>query len=243
MPTEEKKLEGLGGWLILVGIGLFVNPIRLWIGMAQIYQGMKSNGSWELIMSGEADRYYPGIKALILGEFTIYALQITFYIVLITLFFMKKRLFPKLFIAVVVLNCLFCFADTIFSSNILPKEMLPATGSSGVIIRYLVYLAIWGDLYADIQAGKGNLYPLSRRKSAFCALGSSTEEKTAKRRHYRVRQVALLPGFVAARFVCCPLSNPSAGYPQNASVFVGRGHGEGAFFVRVSGLEARRQAA
>ncbi|MFC0035549.1 DUF2569 family protein [Cardiobacterium valvarum] len=97
MQTEKKNLEGLGGWLILVGISLFVSPIRLWIEITQIYQEMKSNGSWELIMSGEADMHYPGIKALILGEIAINSVQIIACIVLIILFFYEEKAVPYSF--------------------------------------------------------------------------------------------------------------------------------------------------
>jgi len=144
MQTEKKNLEGLGGWLILVGISLFVSPIRLWIEMTQIYQEMKSNGSWELIMSGEADMHYPGIKALILGEIAINSVQIIACIVLIILFFMKKKLFPMVFIAATAFNVIFLFVDSVVASSIMPDEFFAEEESGKEIARSFMYLAIWG---------------------------------------------------------------------------------------------------
>jgi hypothetical protein len=38
--TEEKNLEGLGGWLILVGLGIVFSPVRIIAMIFPIYEKM-----------------------------------------------------------------------------------------------------------------------------------------------------------------------------------------------------------
>ena len=122
MPTEEKKLEGLGGWLILVGIGLVLAPIVMLTEIVPVYQEMVQDGSWTAIISGEVDNRYPGFKATLLFEAVVNAMLFAAYLVLIALFFMKKRLFPKLYIFTLAVNVLFLIGDNYLWSRILPPE-------------------------------------------------------------------------------------------------------------------------
>ena len=144
MPTEEKKLEGLGGWLIWVGIGLVLTPIVMLTEIVPVYQGMAQDGSWTAIMSGEVDSRYPGFKATLLFEAAANAMLFAAYLVLIALFFMKKRLFPKLYIFTLAVNVLFLIGDNYLWSRILPPELAPDNSDDiKEIAKMMIRACIW----------------------------------------------------------------------------------------------------
>ncbi|WP_428434312.1 DUF2569 family protein, partial [Photobacterium profundum] len=47
--TEKNKYDGLGGWLILVGIGIIISPLRIVTLIFPIYTDIFSNGVWEVL--------------------------------------------------------------------------------------------------------------------------------------------------------------------------------------------------
>ena len=47
--VAEKNLQGLGGWLVLVGIGVVVAPLRLLFMVFPAFIEMFSNGYWDAL--------------------------------------------------------------------------------------------------------------------------------------------------------------------------------------------------
>jgi hypothetical protein len=46
---DNNKYEGLGGWLILVGIGVVISPLRLLAELSKVYLPMFNDGTWEAL--------------------------------------------------------------------------------------------------------------------------------------------------------------------------------------------------
>jgi hypothetical protein len=51
--------SGLGGWLIVVGLGLIVVPIRMLIILAQAFPPIVRDGAWEVLTTPGGERYHP----------------------------------------------------------------------------------------------------------------------------------------------------------------------------------------
>lgn len=69
--AEEKSLEGLGGWLILVAIGMIFGPIRLTFELYSLYQQIFATGTWQELGVEDSISYHPLWQPLIATEMTV----------------------------------------------------------------------------------------------------------------------------------------------------------------------------
>jgi hypothetical protein len=53
--TDNNELKGLGGWLILVGIGVVLAPVRLLITLVKTYKPIFEDGIWEALTTEGAE--------------------------------------------------------------------------------------------------------------------------------------------------------------------------------------------
>jgi len=120
--NEEVK-SGLGGWLILVGIGVVFGPIKL-ANHIKIYFQSFQDGSFDLLTTPGSGYYVPGYKSLFYGEFWINLISLVFGLFLIYLFFSKKALFPKLYIFLAVFSLFFIIVDLYLFHLVFPNEVI-----------------------------------------------------------------------------------------------------------------------
>jgi hypothetical protein len=86
-PSAEPP--AIGGWLILVGIGQVVGPIRLLVSLGQYYAALE----WEV-----AARF----PAAFLGEAALSTAYLILVVLTAVLFFRRSRLFPRFFVYEVI---------------------------------------------------------------------------------------------------------------------------------------------
>jgi len=105
---DEKKndLDGIKGWLILVGIGIVFSPIRLGFTLIQTFTPMMKDGSWEKATTVGSLDYVPNFQALIITEISFNLCVMIASIYLIYLFTKKSEDFPKLFILIGIISTL-----------------------------------------------------------------------------------------------------------------------------------------
>jgi len=143
MEDEKEIKNGLGGWLIIVGIGLILSPFLLifkcYSGFAPIF----ADNTIQILTDQNSPSYHPFWGPYLYGELTFNLVLIVASLYLIFLFFKKISIFPKYFIIFVVLNLLFLFIDAMLIKIVLPNEVIFDANTSKEIIRQFIYASIW----------------------------------------------------------------------------------------------------
>jgi|GEM_PF-2822328 len=93
--SDEKELKGLGGWLILVGIGVVLGPIRLLAVFLPLYFPMFSDGTWAALTTPSSEVYTPYFGTMLIAEMCFNSLMLLACLFLVFLFFTKKPSLPK----------------------------------------------------------------------------------------------------------------------------------------------------
>ena len=115
--AEVSRHRGLGGWLILVIIGLFATV--LW----QVYGVYESitlftDGAVEVLSNPASGAYIPGYAGALKFEFIAEILFLAFAVYLIFLFFKKSKKFPKYYVPFLITSVVYIVLDYIILSSL-----------------------------------------------------------------------------------------------------------------------------
>ena len=148
MPESEKveeeiKLKGLRGWLILVGIGVVLSPLRLLGEVIPVFLPIFEEGTFEALTTVGSGVYSPHLATLIVGEIIFNIGMVMTGIYLIYLFFTKHYLFPKIYIAITLISIIFIPLDAWLSSLIVPNAPVFDAETEKSFIRLLFGGFIW----------------------------------------------------------------------------------------------------
>ena len=147
MATVTGEPKGLGGWLALVVIGLFLFPIKVVILLNNDVLPIFQNGSWEILTTPGSEVYHYLWAPLIIFEIVGNIFFLIFDIILIVLYFKKSYRFPILCIVFIVLNFLFLASDfflTHYLVGVIPG--LTVEGNTEFIkelVRVVIVAIIW----------------------------------------------------------------------------------------------------
>lgn len=141
--TEEKSLEGLGGWLVLVGLGIIISPLRIIGQIFPVYSEMFSNGSWAALTTPGTEAYNPLWAPILFGEMVINGGLVLAWIFIAFLFFSKKSGFPKWYIGILLFTLVFILIDALVIKTLLPNEPVFDPETIKEVGRSLVVTLIW----------------------------------------------------------------------------------------------------
>jgi hypothetical protein len=141
--VEDHQLQGLGGWLILIAIGLCVSPFIRIFTIGHNWEGYFSNQIWQNVAMPQGTKYDPLYGPLLifelLGNIIIFGLNL----LLLGLFFSKRRAFPNLFIALILGQAIFLILDDV-GAALIPALQTDATIKDHTeAIRAIFYAIIW----------------------------------------------------------------------------------------------------
>ena len=143
MTTVTEEPRGLGGWLILPAIGLFILPIRLLFSLNNDFLPIFQQGYWEILTTPGSEAYHELWAPLIIFEVIGNIIFVIFDIILIFLFFVKSFRFPVLYIVFLALNLTFVAADLFFANSIPAVAAQNDAESVMQIVRSIIGAIIW----------------------------------------------------------------------------------------------------
>lgn len=141
--NDNNELKGLGGWLILVGIGVVIGPFRLAYEYGPMYYSIFTDGTFEFLTNTTSEAFHPLWGPLLVGEALYNSLMILTSMCLIYLFFSKHYLFPKVYIAIVVVSLVFIPLDAWIGSFVITDEPMFDPATTKEFVRTLVGGIIW----------------------------------------------------------------------------------------------------
>ena len=141
--NEEKSLEGLRGWLVLVGINVVLGPWVLIFFIATTFLPLFATEGWALITTPGTEHYHPFWKPLVFGEMIINTLLVLMFFFINYLFFLKKRLFPKFYIAILIFMPAFILADALLAKIVMPNDPVFDVNTIKELSRSLFWGVVW----------------------------------------------------------------------------------------------------
>ncbi|MDQ0170638.1 DUF2569 domain-containing protein [Paenibacillus tundrae] len=148
--TKEQKVDyrplgisGLGGWLVLVQIGLYLTMIMVLIQLFQYSLTALNPVTWQILTSDQSSFYHPWWGAIIIFEVTYNVLFFIFSIVTLVMFYRKKSVFPRLMIIFYSISLAVSIIDYLLLLQIpIARELEDGSGLTG-IVRLVITCAIW----------------------------------------------------------------------------------------------------
>ena len=142
-PGEQNDLEGIGGWLILLAIGMVVTPIRIVMLIGSTYPEIFSSGIWEVLTTPGADAYQPLWGPIIIVELSINIGLMVAWIYMGFRFFTKSREFPKWYVGIAIFSLLFILVDAFAVKLVLPNEPVFDPDTVQELARSVFMVIIW----------------------------------------------------------------------------------------------------
>jgi transglutaminase-like putative cysteine protease len=137
------EADGLGGWLILVAVGLFVRPVMILLTIIQAKDSYFNASVWQVVSTPGTEQHLPNFTLVAPLELIVNFTLFTYAIFLPVLFFRRSHLFPRaiqIFLGLCVLTALF----GIWSNSLLgqddPKLKMETTK---LLVQTVVGAAIW----------------------------------------------------------------------------------------------------
>ncbi|MDP3072521.1 MAG: DUF2569 family protein [Opitutaceae bacterium] len=135
---------GLGGWLVLVGIGLCLGQVRILFDIVSGAGNYLLLDSWEAVASPKADGYHPLFGPLLMFEMLGNIALLVLNALAVTLFFTKRKTFPRVYIALLAYQLCFLLADHVLGAQIPAVAKQTDVSALRDLVRAFAGLAIWG---------------------------------------------------------------------------------------------------
>ena len=141
--SESREPLKLGGWLILVGLGVVLGPFRLLLLIGTTFSPIFTDGTWEALTTQSSEVYSPIWAPFLIGEILINLMMVFIGIYLIYLFFTKKSSFPKWYFGLALFSTVFIVVDAYIVTLVVPDIEVFDTETMKELARSLAGLLIW----------------------------------------------------------------------------------------------------
>jgi hypothetical protein len=139
---DTRPYDSLGGWLIVLALGLMGSLIVLLVGLTKGLLSMTTPGVWVALTSPDSSVYHPMWGPTILFEIGGGIALLALMLVALNRFLRRLRTAPALLIAVLVAQASYGAIDALMKSW-LPIEHGEAMTEFGGVVRSLIVATIW----------------------------------------------------------------------------------------------------
>src|SRR6266545_1617764 len=136
------RLNGIGGWLILLAIGHVLAPLRSIKTAFDVVSTAMNSNSWRALTDPMQPSYHAWWAPTLLFELFFNILALLFSVLLVALFFAKRAAWPRAFALFLVVNLVGAVMDTILVDRI-PAATEPLVTSLRDIAPIVLAGAIW----------------------------------------------------------------------------------------------------
>lgn len=134
---------GLGGWLILVVLGLVISPLRIGHLLLTSYFPMFTDGTWQYLTEVGSPGYHPLWAPVMVFEVTGNLLLIALAAITLVCFFLRSRYTPRLAIGWYAFAAIFVTID-FFVADLIPAVAAEDDAESlKEMLRSLIAALIW----------------------------------------------------------------------------------------------------
>ena len=135
--------KGIGGWLVLVVMGLIVSPLRITYFLATNHWPIFRDGAWQQLTTPGTEVYHELWAPLLIFEVLGNVGSIALGLVTLWFVFQRSRLTPRMAIAWLTWTTAFVVVDY-FAADLIPAVAAQADpGGAKEVVRSLVGAAIW----------------------------------------------------------------------------------------------------
>ena len=142
LSEERQEYPKIGGWLILAGFAIVLNPILHVLIIFRDFVPIFFGKNWSILTTPGTTYYHPVWSShIILGLLGNIAL-IVFSIFIALFFFQRKKVLPKMIIAFYIFQLLFVVLDNVLS-NMIPKSctILPCYDLTSMLIGTSIWVS------------------------------------------------------------------------------------------------------
>ena len=141
--TPTKQCEGIGGWLILVAFILLRAPIAVLVTLFRAVFPLLQHDTWAALTTKGTESYHPLWAPLIISELIVNLAFLALALIVLVLFFRRKRSFPRFVIILYLAHLGWEVCLTLVLRQIPAMAGEPATSSLVGVIGLSLGCAIW----------------------------------------------------------------------------------------------------
>jgi len=139
-----RSLRGIGGWLVLVALGIIASPLRILYDMSTELPAYAAD-RWALLTTAGANGYHPAWGPLLVFELMANIGLLVASLVVLGLFFKKRSSLPRVFIGFMVSAVVVQLIDVGMMSVVraMGADLPDAAGTNATFARTIVGAMIW----------------------------------------------------------------------------------------------------
>ena len=151
----EDKYDKIGGWLMLLGIGIVLSPFILAYGMLETYTDIFTSDTWEILTSDVVDSSFKNFSNFIVVEFAANIIIFMLSVYLIYLFLDKKEKFKKWYLAIALFSAVTIGLDFYITHQLFPNDEIIGKEELRDLKSILVRLLVWTPYLFISKRAKG----------------------------------------------------------------------------------------